>query len=135
MNADQAARIRDLTTRNAELEELVPKGRRRKAPKLEEPALGSVFRLPILTPSFYKSLEGRDRRSSERVIQAVLLFSTEGPAYPGLEVKQIEGQDLWSLRASIKLRVYFRQRHDTVEFLEVADREDQATTLKRLKSR
>jgi hypothetical protein len=66
----------------------------------------------------------------------VLLFCTEGHAYPGLDVKQLGGQDTWSLRASLGLRVYFRQRDDgDVEFVEVADREEQNTTLRRLKER
>ena len=66
----------------------------------------------------------------------MFLFCDEGPAYPGLEVKQIEGQDLWSLRASLKLRVYFRPRDDgDVEIIALADREDQKTALRRLKDR
>ena len=85
---------------------------------------------------FYKSLEGKERRSIERGVQAVLLFCTEGPSYPGLEVKQIEGQEIWSLRASLKLRVYFELLEERcVEFVAVADREDQHTTLRRLKER
>ena len=94
--------------------------------------------LPVaaLLPSFYKSLVGKERKSVERAFQAILLFCTEGHAYPGLEVKQLGGQDTWSLRASLGLRVYFTQRPDgDIELLELADREDQHTTLRRLKER
>jgi hypothetical protein len=55
-------------------------------------------------------------------MQAALLFCTEGPGYPGLEVKQLEGVDLWSLRAD-----------GDVDFVALADREDQNTMLRRLK--
>ncbi len=66
----------------------------------------------------------------------MLVFCTEGHAYPGLEVKQLGGQDTWSLRASLGLRVYFRPLADgEIELLELGDREDQHTTLRRLKER
>jgi len=130
------ASIRDLHERVAELMALVPTAKLRKAETAAEPVLAEEFRLPYFQPSFYKSFTDKDRRAIEQAVQAALLFCTEGPSYPGLEVKQIEGQDLWSLRASIKLRVYFRFREDGgVDFLEVADREDQHTALRRLKER
>ena len=92
--------------------------------------------VPYFLPSFYKSLDGKDRRAVERAVQAILLFCTEGHSYPGLEVKQLGGQDTWSLRASLDLRVYFRPLPDgDVEVLELADREDQRTTLRRLKEK
>jgi hypothetical protein len=132
----RAARMREYEAQIADLEERVPKGRRRKPPPPEEPSLAAEFRLPHFIPSFYRSLEDRDRRAVGRVMQAVLLFCTEGPGYPGLEVKQIEGQDLWSMRASLKLRVYFRFRDDgDIDVLAIADREDQHTMLRRLKER
>lgn len=135
--AHSRSRIRELEHAVAELEALVPKGRRRQRAAAIEPAPPErQFRMPWFLPSFYKSIEGRDRRSVERAMQAVLLFCTEGHAYPGLEVKQMGGQETWSLRASLGLRVYFRQRPDgDVEILEVADREEQHTTLRRLKER
>ncbi len=75
-------------------------------------------------------------RSVCRAWQALLLFCTEGHGYPGLEVKQIKGQDTWSMRASLGLRIYFRQRDDgDIDVLELGDREDQHTTLRRLKER
>ena len=130
-------RMRQLENELAELEALVPPSRRRKQralPPVPEP--DRSFVLPRFLPSFYKSLEGKDRRAVERAIQAVLLFCTEGHAYPGLEVKQLGGQDTWSLRASLGLRVYFRQSRDgEIELLELGDREDQNTTLRRLKDR
>ncbi len=133
--AHNQSQLRRMTDHVAELESLVPKGRRRKAPP-PEPADERRFRLPRFLPSFYKSLEGKDRRSVERAIQALLLFCTEGHAYPGLEVKQLGGQDTWSLRASLGLRVYFRPLADgDIEVLELGDREDQHTTLRRLKDR
>ena len=118
-----------------ELTSLLPKGRKRKAPPPpNEPE--HRLQVPWFLPSFYKSLDGKDRRSVERAIQAVLLFCTEGHAYPGLEVKQLGGQDTWSMRASLGLRVYFRPRADGgIDVLELADREDQHTTLRRLKER
>ncbi|MGE3173945.1 MAG: hypothetical protein AB7O97_15070 [Planctomycetota bacterium] len=145
-NADEAlrrqlaverSRIRELEDEVAELEPLVPKGRRRKAAPAAPPAAPPRrFVLPYFLPSFYRSLEGKDRKSVERALQAVLLFCTEGHSYPGLEVKRMGGQDTWSLRASRGLRVYFHPRDDgDVEFLELADREEQNTTLRRLKER
>ncbi|GAB4136511.1 MAG: hypothetical protein Fur0037_01120 [Planctomycetota bacterium] len=133
--AAERTRVRRLEARIAELEPLVPKGRRRK--KAPEPIEEERrLRLPYLRPSFYKSLTGKDRRSIERAFQAILLFCTEGHSYPGLEVKQLGGQDTWSLRASLGLRVYFTQRPDgDIDVLELADREDQHTTLRRLKER
>jgi hypothetical protein len=118
-----------------ELEAQVPKGRRKKAPPPPPPE-ERRFRMPRFLPSFYKSIDGKDRRSIERVFHAVHVFCTEGHSYPGLEVKQLGGQDTWSLRASLGLRVYFRPLADgDIELIEVADREDQHTTLRRLKER
>jgi hypothetical protein len=128
-------RLRELEEDKTELEALVPKGkRRRKQPAPEPVADTRRFRLPVFLPSFYKSIEGKDRRSVERAIHAILLFCTEGHSYPGLEVKQLGGQDTWSLRASLGLRVYFRPLPDgDIELLELGDREDQQRTLRRLK--
>lgn len=133
--AEQQARMRVLEEQVVELEALVPKGRRRKEPPPQQPKLKDEFRLPHFLPAFYRSLEDKDRKQIAKAMQAALLFCTEGPSYPGLEVKQLEGGfDLWSLRASLKLRVYFRLRADgDVEFIAIADREDQNTTLRRLK--
>ncbi len=129
-------RLRDAEGQIAELEELVPKGRRRKKPRLVVDAPRERFRVPYFTEAYYKTLVNKERVSVEKAMQAVFQFCVEGPAYPGLEVKQIEGQDLWSLRASLKLRVYFRMRADgDVDVLALADREDQRTTLRRLKER
>ncbi len=134
--AERQARIRELEGQVADLEVRVPKGRKPPKEKVEAPLLADTFRLPRFTPAFYKSLEGKERRHVEQAFQAALVFCTEGPSYPGLEVKQIEGQELWSLRASLKLRVYFELREERcVEFVAVADREDQHTTLRRLKER
>lgn len=130
-------RVRELEAEVAELDALLPKGKRRRKPQ-PEPVVKDErrFLLPRFLPSFYKSLEHKDRKAVERAIQAVLLFCTEGHGYPGLEVKQLGGQDTWSLRASLGLRVYFRHRDDgDVEVLELADREDQHTALRRLKER
>lgn len=131
------SRLRDLEASHAELEALLPKGKRRRKPPPELPPVNDRrFLLPRFTAPFYKSLEGKDRKAIERAFQAILLFCTEGHAYPGLEVKQLGGQDTWSLRASLGLRVYFRQQADgDIELLELGDREDQNTTLRRLKDR
>lgn len=139
------SRTRELEDEVAELESLIPASRRRKKkPMLPEPEQERRFLVPHFLPSFYKSLESKERRSVERALQAVLLFCTEGHAYPGLEVKQIGGQDTWSMRASLGLRVYFRPRAGTkldggsggdIEVLELGNREDQNTTLRRLKEK
>ena len=128
--------MRELEARVEELEPLVPKGRRKKK-RRPPPPQPDAFRLPHFTAAFYKTLEGKDRRSVEKAVQAVLLFCTEGPSYPGLEVKQLEGgTPLWSLRASLKLRVFFTVRTDgDVDVLALADREDQHTALRRWKDR
>lgn len=133
--AHNQSRLRELEETVAELEALVPKGRRKqKAPP--PPTDDRRFRLPHFQASFYKSLVGKDRKSVERAFQAILLFCTEGHAYPGLEVKQLGGQDTWSFRASLGLRVYFRPLDDgDIELLELADREEQHTTLRRLKDK
>ncbi len=136
--AEHQSRQRELEATVAELDALLPKGKRRKKPQPEPPPPSGDrrFLLPRFLPSFYKSLEGKERRAVERAFQAVLLFCTEGHAYPGLEVKQLGGQDTWSLRASLGLRVYFRPLPDgDIELLELGDREDQNTTLRRLKER
>lgn len=134
--AHNQSRLRELEEANAELEALLPKGRRRHRPAPPPAETERRFRLPHFTPAFYKSLVGKERKAIERAMQAVLLFCTEGHAYPGLEVKQLGGQDTWSLRASLGLRVYFRQIEDgDIEVLELADREEQHTTLRRLKER
>lgn len=131
------SRLRELEAAHAELEALLPKGKRRRKPPPEPPPQDDRrFLLPRFTAAFYKSLEGKDRRAIARAFHAILLFCTEGHAYPGLEVKQLGGQDTWSLRASLGLRVYFRQLADgEIELLELGDREDQHTTLRRLKER
>ncbi|MEO6596865.1 MAG: hypothetical protein ABIP94_19140, partial [Planctomycetota bacterium] len=136
--ARNQTRLRELEALVAELEALLPKGKRRRKPPPPEPvdAVERRFRLPRFLLSFYKSLEGKERRAIERAFQAILLFCTEGHSYPGLEVKQMGGQDTWSFRASLGLRVYFRQLPDgDVELLELGDREEQNTTLRRLKDR
>lgn len=131
------SRTRELEDEVAELESLIPASRRRKKkPMAPLPEAERRILVPHFLPSFYKSLENKDRRSIERAVQAVLLFCTEGHAYPGLEVKQMGGQDTWSMRASLGLRIYFRPIGDgDIELLELADREDQDTTLRRLKER
>jgi hypothetical protein len=130
------SRVRQLEDEVRELHELVPKGRRRSRPAAPPAAEERRFRLPRFAPGFYKSLDGKDRRAVERAVHAILLFCTEGHAYPGLEVKQLGGQDTWSLRASLGLRVYFRQLPDgDIELLQLADREEQHTALRRLKGR
>lgn len=129
------SRLRELEQTVRELEDLLPKGKRRKKPPPAEPPPERRFLLPRFTAAFYKSLDGKEPRAVERAIQAVLLFCTEGHGYPGLEVKQLGGQDTWSLRASLGLRVYFRQGDGEIELLELGDREDQNTTLRRLKER
>ncbi len=135
--AEERSRLRTLQEEVAELESLIPPtSRRKKNPVQPPPPRERQFRLPYLQPSFYKSLEGKERRAVEQAIHALLLFCTEGHGYPGLEVKQLRGQDTWSLRASLGLRVYFRQRADgDVEVLELGNREDQNTTLRRLKDK
>lgn len=135
--AHNQSRLRELEQAVQELEALLPKGKRRKKPLPPEPTPPDRrFLLPRFTAAFYKSIEGKDHRAVERAIQAVLLFCTEGHGYPGLEVKQLGGQDTWSLRASLGLRVYFRPIGDgEIELLELGDREDQNTTLRRLKER
>jgi hypothetical protein len=134
--AAERTRVRALEQDLAEVEALLPKGRRRKAPPPPEPEPTHHVPVPHFLPSFYRSLDGKDRRSIERAMIAIMRFCTEGHAYPGLDVKQLGGQDTWSLRASLGLRVYFRPRSDgDVEFLELADREEQNTTLRRLKER
>jgi hypothetical protein len=134
--AHNQSRLRELEETVAELEALLPKGRRRaKAPPPTVPD-DRRFRLPHFLPSFYKSLDGKDRKSVERAFQAILLFCTEGHSYPGLEVKQLGGQDTWSFRASLGLRVYFRPMEDgDIDLIELADREEQNTTLRRLKEK
>lgn len=127
--------LRKLQVENAELTELVPKGKRKKTPP-PPPLEERRVLVPRFLPSFYKSLVGKDRRSVERAFAAIFQFCTEGHSYPGLEVKQLGGQDTWSLRASLGLRVYFRQLPDgEIELLELGDREDQNTTLRRLKEK
>jgi hypothetical protein len=135
--ARDRSRTRELEEEVAELESLIPASRRRKKkPMLPEPEQERRTLVPHFLPSFYKSLEGKERRSIERAVQAILLFCTEGHAYPGLEVKQLGGQDTWSLRASLGLRVYFRPLPDgDIELLQLGDREDQNTTLRRLKEK
>jgi hypothetical protein len=134
--ARDRSRIRELEDELAELEPLVPRGRRQKKAAEPPPAPERRFLLPWFLPSFYRSLDGKERKSVERALQAILLFCTEGHSYPGLEVKQLGGHETWSLRASLGLRVYFRHRDDgDVEIIELADREEQHTTLRRLKER
>jgi hypothetical protein len=136
--AHNQSRLRELEAQLLELEALLPKGKRRRKPPPEPPPVDSArrFLLPRFTSAFYKSLEGKDKRAVERAFLAILTFCTEGHAYPGLEVKQLGGQDAWSLRASLGLRVYFRPNADgEIELLELGDREDQNTTLRRLKER
>ena len=134
--AERQAKIRDLEERVAELLPLVPKGRRKKKePPPEPPPLPERFRRPYFTQPFYKSLENKDRRSVEAAYQAILLFCTEGPGYPGLQVKQLDAP-IWSFRAALKLRVYFTNREDgDVDILELADRQEQPTVLRRLREK
>jgi hypothetical protein len=64
---------------------------------------------------------------------AIARLCHDGPCYPCLETKRLEGLDnLWSIRATIKHRVYFQGPTDG-NFLVVGveDREDQPTYLRR----
>ncbi|MCA8949420.1 MAG: hypothetical protein KDE27_07945, partial [Planctomycetes bacterium] len=136
--ARNQSRLREIEGQNAELEALIPASRRRKRKPLPPPPPEEPRRVlvPRFLPSFYKSLDGKERKAVERAVQAILLFCTEGHSYPGLEVKQLGGQDMWSLRASLGLRVYFRPLPDgDIEILELGDREEQNTTLRRLKDK
>ena len=134
--AERQAGIRDLEERVAELLPLVPKGRRKKRePQPEPPPLPERFRRPYFTQPFHKSLENKDRRAVEAAYRAILLFCTEGPGYPGLQVKQLDSP-IWSFRAALKLRVYFTNREDgDVDILELADRQEQPTVLRRLREK
>lgn len=136
--AHMQSRLRAAEAEVQELETLIPKSRRRKKKPLPpaEPEAPARVIVPRFQPSFYKSFVGKERRAVEQAVQAILLFCTQGHSYPGLEVKQLGGQDTWSLRASLGLRVYFRPLQDgDIEVLELADREDQRTTLRRLKDK
>lgn len=135
--AEERSRLRHLEEEVAELESLIPPtSRRKKNPVPPPPPREQRFLVPYLQPSFYKSLEGKERRAVEQAWQALLLFCTEGYGNPGLQVKQLRGQNTWSMRASLGLRVYFRQRDDgDIEVLELGNREDQNTTLRRLKEK
>lgn len=136
LQALRASRIRDLEEQVSELSTAGPKSPGREAPPADPPERTRRLQMPHFRALYYKSLEGKDRRSAVRALQAILLFCTEGHGYPSLEVKQIEGQSLWSLRASRKLRVYFEMREDgDVDVLALVDREDQHTALRRLKDR
>lgn len=131
--AEQQTAIRALEQRVEELEAMVPKNRRRRPPPSPPPVL-ERFRMPHLTPEFYRTVAGRDQRSVAAAFDAIWRFATSGYSYPGLEVKQLEGVDLWSMRAGIKVRVYFRPRTDgDVDIVAVGDREDQDTLLRRLR--
>ncbi|MEZ5964649.1 MAG: hypothetical protein R3F56_12440 [Planctomycetota bacterium] len=132
--AEQQTAMRALEQRNEELEEMVPKNRRRRPPPPPPPPPAERFRIPHLTADFYRSLAGRDQRTIEATFDAIWRFATSGYSYPGLEVKQLEGVDLWSMRAGIKVRVYFRPRADgDVDILAAGDREEQDTLLRRLR--
>jgi hypothetical protein len=132
--AEQAAEIRERDERIAELEELVPSGRKRKKKKLPKPP--ENFAIPHFTPAFLKSLIGKDRRAVEHAYRAVFLFCTEGSRHPGLQVKSLDPSSVWSLRASRKLRVYFRRQPDgDVEILELLDRQEQDTMLRRYREK
>ena len=128
--AEQAALLRERDERIAELEELVPKGRQKKR-KAQPPAPPPGFIVPHFTASFLKSLQNKDRRSIEHAYQAVFLYCAEGPRYPGLQVKSLEPSNVWSLRASRRLRVYFRPRPDgDADILELIDRQEQDKMLR-----
>lgn len=133
--AEQAATLRDREERLAELEELVPKGRRRKAKK-EPPPLPERFIVPHFSAGFLKSLAGKDRRAVEHGYRAVFLYCTEGSRHPGLKAKSLDPTAVWSLRASRKLRVYFRPRADgDIDVLELLDRQEQETALRRYREK
>lgn len=130
--AEQKAELRAAEGRIEELQAKVPRGKQRKTPPPPPPA--ERFRIPHFSAEFYRSIEGRDRRAVEAVFDAVFRLAVAGFGYPGLQVKQLGGVDLWSLRAGIKLRVYFQPRGDgDVDILAVGDREDQPTLLRRMR--
>ena len=133
--AELAAELRERDDRIAELEELVPKGRRKKSLKAPPPP-PERFRVPHFTSTFLKSLANRDRRAVEHAYRAVFLYCSEGPEYPGLQVKALDPIGVWSLRASLRLRVYFRPRADgDIDVLELIDRQEQDTMLRRYRER
>lgn len=129
--AELAGTIRDLEERVEELEALVPKGRRRK--RLAEAApIAHRFTLPSFTSGFLKSMVGKDLRAVEAAYRSIFLYCTEGSMHPGLQVKALEATNLFSLRASLKHRVFFRPRTDGgIDILELLDRQEQETALRR----
>ncbi len=134
--AEKSAAIKELKSCIIEMQPLLAKvkGKRKRAEETEAPPLPDRFRIPYFKPGFIKSLEGKERRSVESAYQAILLFCTEGPSYPGLQVKQLEAASVWSFRAGIKLRVYFMPREDgDIDLVALADRQEQKTMLRRLK--
>lgn len=137
MAADRR-RLRELEIAKAELEALLPRGKRKpKAdPVPATPVPEKRIRLPFFRPSFYKSLAVMDQRSVAQAFEAVWTYCTYGPSYPALQVKAMGGQETWSMRAALALRVYFTPREDgDIDVIEVANREDQPTMLRRLKDR
>lgn len=137
MAADRR-RLRELEIAKAELEELLPRGKRRAKPRPEPepPAPDRRIRLPYFRASFYKSLATMEQRAVAQAFEAVWTYCTHGPSYPALQVKPMGGQDTWSMRAALALRVYFIPRDDgDIDVIEVANREDQPTMLRRLKER
>lgn len=136
--AEQAGHLRVAAVRIEELEDrLRKKGKRVDKPKpAAELPEAARFSIPYFTPAFFRSLEDKDRRTVERAYQAVFLYCTEGPKYPGLQVKPLDPAGVWSLRASRKLRVYFRPRPDgDVDILELLDRQEQETALRRYREK
>ena len=132
--AEQQTTVRNQAQRIEELEAMLPKDRRKRLAAPPPPPVADRFLVPHFSADFYRSIENRDQRSVEAAFDAVFRLATAGYGYPGLEVKQLEGVDLWSMRAGIKVRVYFRPRADgNVDILAVGDREDQDTLLRRLR--
>jgi regulator of replication initiation timing len=127
--AVEATNIATLQAETDELRSKVPDWRKKtpQPPPADLPQQDAgVFPIPVFTPDFYRSLVDRDRRVVQAAFQAVFLLVSRGPSYPGLETKRLEGtSSLWSIRATIKHRVYFEFGQGEFKVLRLEDRREQ----------
>ena len=125
----EATNIATLQAETEDLRSRVPDWRK-KQPAPPPPDLPPIdtasFPIPVFSSEFYRSLAGRDRRVAQAAFQAVFLLVSRGPGYPGLETKRLEGtSSLWSIRATIKHRVYFEFGEGEIRVLRLEDRREQ----------
>ena len=91
--------------------------------------------VPHLEKEFHQSLAEYDAKTVARIFKA-LFRVCQDPAHTSLNFKKMSGRgDIYSIRATPALRIYFFREPGALRFLLAGDREEQDRSLRQLRER